>query len=107
MNSTPNVLTKPIDIARIALRRLTELKMPPTPENYVREYRHVAGLPVDDAAMARPWAGGEETVGMVRAIMPSWGWRSHPLISELRDRSRVDSRLSPRRSRALRAPGAH
>lgn len=64
-----NLLTNPVDIARIALRRLTELKTPPTPENYVREYRRVAGLPVDDVALLRLWAAGEDTVGMVRAII--------------------------------------
>lgn len=62
-------LTQPVEIARIALRRLTELKIPPTPENYVREYRRAAGLPVDDAPMSRLWVAGEETVNMVRAIV--------------------------------------
>lgn len=63
------MLTKPVEIARIALRRLTELKIPPTPENYLREYRRVAGLPMDDTALTRPWVAGDETVDMVRAIV--------------------------------------
>jgi diguanylate cyclase len=35
----------PVDIARQALRRLAELSLPPTPENYEKEYRGIAGLP--------------------------------------------------------------
>jgi diguanylate cyclase len=36
---------KPVDIARVALRTLTEMALPPTPENYAREYRRAAGYP--------------------------------------------------------------
>src|SRR4051812_43413909 len=32
------------DIARVALHRLTELELPPTPENYLRYYYEVSGL---------------------------------------------------------------
>ena len=69
MNNQPNVSTNPANIARIALRRLADLKLPPIPENYVREYRRIACLPVDDAMLSRPWIAGEEAVGMVRAII--------------------------------------
>ncbi len=66
MNDQSSVLTKPVEIARIALRRLTELEIPPTPENYLHEYRRVAGLPLQED---HSWVASEETVSMVRAIV--------------------------------------
>lgn len=36
--------TAPADIARTALKRLAELGLPPTPENYVRFYYDIAGI---------------------------------------------------------------
>jgi diguanylate cyclase len=74
----------PVEIARQALRRLAQFGLPPTPENYEREYRALGGLPprdasTDGAAMtaadvppstAAAAAGPNlETLEMVRALL--------------------------------------
>ena len=69
MESDPDAPNRPVDIARIALQRLTALDAPPTPNEYVREYRRVAGLPIDEALMSRLWASSPEMVEMVRAVV--------------------------------------
>jgi diguanylate cyclase len=69
MESNPDAPNTPVDIARIALQRLTALDAPPTPNEYVREYRRAAGLPIDEAAMSRLWASSPEVVEMVRAVV--------------------------------------
>ena len=58
-----------VEIARIALRRINENGLAPTPESYVREYRRAAGLASDDAVTAYPWRQAAHTVEMVRAII--------------------------------------
>lgn len=60
---------KPIDIARVALHKMAERGIAPTPENYVREYRVAAGLP-DAEANAVPFPPADpRTVELVRAIV--------------------------------------
>ena len=44
----------PVIIARLALEKLVEAALPPTPENYAEEYRRAAGLSVADADAPRP-----------------------------------------------------
>ena len=59
----------PVEIARIALRRITEDALAPTPETYVCEYRRAAGLAVEDSATTYAWGQAAHTVEMVRAII--------------------------------------
>jgi diguanylate cyclase len=76
----------PVEIARQALRRLTQLGLPPTPENYESEYRAIAGPPPrntasasaagstagEDRLVASPAAASSpslETLDMVRALL--------------------------------------
>lgn len=57
---------KPVDLARVALRKMAELGMAPTPENFSDQYRRAAGLPpVDPAQSLR----GLEMETMLRAIV--------------------------------------
>jgi diguanylate cyclase len=58
----------PVEIARQALRRLAELGLPPTPENYEVHYREIAGLPGRDRAEADR-ARQAETLEMVRSLL--------------------------------------
>lgn len=69
MHSERRPALEPVEIARMTLQQMAQSQLPPTPENYAREYRRTAGLPTDDAAMAHPWAPAPETVDMVRAIV--------------------------------------
>ena len=58
----------PVEIARQALRRLAQLELPPTPENYEREYRLIGGVPKDGT----PGADGRstrQTLDMVRGLL--------------------------------------
>lgn len=57
---------KPVDIARAALRKMAELGMPPTPENFAEQYRRAGGLPPLDAAQG---LRGLETESMLRGIV--------------------------------------
>ncbi|MGZ8229357.1 MAG: GGDEF domain-containing protein [Burkholderiales bacterium] len=45
MSAAPVDPLKPVDIARAALRNMADRCIPPTPENFTREYRIIAGLP--------------------------------------------------------------
>jgi diguanylate cyclase len=58
----------PVEIARQALGRLTQLGLPPTPENYEKEYRAIAGLPPRPAAPSSV-SSSPETLDMVRALL--------------------------------------
>ena len=57
----------PVEIARQALRRLAELGLPPTPENYELQYRAIAGLPARGADHPGPTSA--QTLEMVRALV--------------------------------------
>ena len=71
----------PVEIARQALGRLAQLGLPPTPENYEKEYRAAGGLPPQPAAAPKPdpaaapaaaapqFSSDPETLGMVRALL--------------------------------------
>ena len=71
----------PVEIARQALGRLAQLGLPPTPENYEKEYRAAGGLPSQPAAAPKPHpapapsaaapqlSSDPETLGMVRALL--------------------------------------
>lgn len=58
--------TKPVDIARAALRKMAELGMPPTPENFADQYRRAAGLPPVEASQG---LRGLEMESMLRGIV--------------------------------------
>jgi diguanylate cyclase len=58
----------PAEIARQALRRLAELGLPPTPENYEAHYRQIAGMParqLDEPSRALR----TDMLEMVRALL--------------------------------------
>jgi len=57
---------KPVDIARAALRKMAELGMPPTPENFADQYRRAAGLPPMAASQS---LRGLEMETMLRGIV--------------------------------------
>lgn len=57
---------KPVDIARLALRKMAELGLPPTPENFADQYRRAAGLPPVDASQG---VRGLEMETMLRGIV--------------------------------------
>jgi diguanylate cyclase len=66
----------PVEIARQALGRLTQLGLPPTPENYEREYRVAAGLPprvpapsLEPAPAPAAAGANPETMEVVRALL--------------------------------------
>lgn len=44
----------PVDLARIALRRVAELQLPPTPENFARCYAEASGQTLPEAASNPP-----------------------------------------------------
>lgn len=57
---------KPVDIARAALRKMAELGLPPTPENFADQYRRAAGLPPIDSSQS---LRGLEMETMLRGIV--------------------------------------
>lgn len=59
----------PVEIARQALRRLTELSLPPTPENYEAQYRAFAGLPAQEKHPDSPTPSPGQTLEAVRALL--------------------------------------
>jgi diguanylate cyclase len=88
-----NVSVKPLssfEIVRVALRRMADQKLPPTPENYAREYRLAAGLPLLPAEQPETWDGGAETIEMVRGIVHVVGEATAGLASGL-ERFDLDS----------------
>jgi diguanylate cyclase len=60
---------KPVDIARNALRKMAELGLPPTPENFADQYRRAAGLPPVDPAKPGDSLRGIEMESMLRGIV--------------------------------------
>lgn len=64
---------RPVDIARAALRKMAELGLPPTHENFAAQYRRAAGLPPVDGV--RPGGGlrGIEMESMLRGIVEMIG----------------------------------
>jgi diguanylate cyclase len=58
----------PADIARMALTKLAQSALPPTPENYVREYRRASGQP--DAAVdeLQPSSASENTETLLSLV---------------------------------------
>lgn len=66
MTAQPGLGPKPVDIARAALRKMAELGLPPTPENFADQYRRAAGLPpVEEGTVLR----GLEMESMLRGIV--------------------------------------
>jgi diguanylate cyclase len=78
MSTTPN----PVEIARRALRRLAEVGLPPTPENYEIHYREIAGMPARDRAEADR-ARQAEMLEMVRALVQLVTQANDGLTSDL------------------------
>jgi diguanylate cyclase len=66
MTAPQGVGLKPVDIARNALRKMAELGLPPTPENFADQYRRAAGLP---PAPEGPGMRGLEMESMLRGIV--------------------------------------
>jgi diguanylate cyclase len=68
----PANLQNPVVIARLALTKLARTAIPPTPENYAKEYKRAAGLPddaFDDAhSELRASEGAETLLSLVETI---------------------------------------
>jgi len=71
---------KPVDIARAALRKMAELGLPPTPENFADQYRRAAGLPPVDASQS---LRGLEMETMLRGIVEMMGQTATELAGGL------------------------
>jgi diguanylate cyclase (GGDEF)-like protein len=86
----PYPLPDPVEIARAALRNLTGSGLPPTPENFAREYRSVAGLP--PAAAPAPVAAdpNAETMRELERIVAQVSVTSADLASGV-DRFEIDT----------------
>jgi diguanylate cyclase len=67
----------PVDIARLALSRLSHNKLPPTPENYAAHYREIAGLPANG-----PDAPGQ-LLEMARALLQAISVANDDLSQDL------------------------
>jgi len=57
----------PVEIARRALKRLSELGLPPTPENYAAQYCAIAGIPI--AAHSVAVATPAQTLELIRTLV--------------------------------------
>ncbi len=60
---------RPVDIARVALRNMAELGLPPTPETFADQYRRVGGLPPVDPGVNGDGLRGREMESMLRGIV--------------------------------------
>jgi len=69
MESNRAIPRKPVDIARVALRKMAELGLPPTPENFAEQYRRAGGLPPVDVSAAGDSLRGLEMESMLRGIV--------------------------------------
>jgi len=69
MESRTAMPRKPVDIARVALRKMAELGLPPTPENFAEQYRRAGGLPPVDASGPGGGLRGLEMESMLRGIV--------------------------------------
>lgn len=67
----------PVEIARRALSRLSQNKLPPTPENYAAHYREIAGLPANG-----PDAPGQ-LLEMARALLQAISSANDDLSQDL------------------------
>lgn len=69
MSSTAPAQGKPVDITRVALKKMAELGLPPTPENFADQYRRAAGLPPVDPSSPADSLRGIEMESMLRGIV--------------------------------------
>jgi len=69
MESNTAIPRKPVDVARVALRKMAELGLPPTPENFAEQYRRAGGLPPVDVSAAGDSLRGLEMESMLRGIV--------------------------------------
>lgn len=64
---------QPTELAREAIRLLTAKRLPPTPDNFLRAYNEVAGLPVSDAAPAAVERRDEpKWPDLLRSLIRQW-----------------------------------
>lgn len=79
----------PVEIARQALRRLAELGLPPTPQNYEAKYREIGGMPAAPspepaaAAVAIASVNSPDTLELVRALLQMMGNANTGLHADL------------------------
>ena len=81
----------PVETARQALRLLTELGLPPTPENYEVQYRAIGGLPAHEARVDPATAA--RTLEMVRALLSAITQANEGLHADLTQFSQRSSSL--------------
>ncbi len=77
-------LTSPADIARMALKRLAELGLSPTPENYTRFYQDIAGVSQVVSAGASQQADGD-LVASVHEVVAGAAEATGSLADLIRD----------------------
>jgi len=81
----------PVETARQALRLLTELGLPPTPENYEVQYRAIAGLPAQEPRLDPATAA--RMLEMVRALLSVMAQANEGLHADLTRFSQQSSSL--------------
>ncbi len=81
--SAPQSIT---DLARATLLRLSELGLPPSPENYARFYAEISGEPI--AAKAAAPAESAELMRMLQLLVDEVTERTGSLASDLGERNR-------------------
>jgi len=90
-------IVTPVEIARQALRRLTDLSLPPTPENYEAQYRAVAGLPPPEPIAPQPapipTPVPAPTLEAVRALLQGMASTNEGLQADLSQFSQESSSL--------------
>ena len=86
----PNRLVDPVEIARVALRNLTVRGLPPTLENYAREYCSVAGLPLAAGQTPAEVSPSPETMHLMEGIVAKVSETSAGLATGV-DRFHVDT----------------
>jgi diguanylate cyclase len=74
------------DIARATLLRLSELGLPPSPENYAKFYAEISGEPI--SPKAKESAEFAELVRMVQMLVDEVAVRTGSLVSDLGERNR-------------------
>jgi len=81
--SAPQSIT---DLARATLLRLSELGLPPSPENYARFYAEISGEPI--VAKAAATAESAELMRMLQLLVDEVTERTGSLASDLGERNR-------------------
>lgn len=90
LNTEAKPTADAVEIARVALRNLTERGLAPTPENYAREYASVGGLPVAASKTAENDGPRLETMRQIERLIAHVSATSEGLATGM-DRFNVDA----------------